>query len=365
MSAGGLGQFSTIDLTRVLAGSSTGVQADIGDVEEGLRGGASRKDVEKMFQLIYLRFTAPRADPEQFEAMKARLLPLLENQSARPEVAFRDALVSALTQNHPRERPLSPASVAQMSLDRSMAFYKSRFADASDFTFVFVGSFDCRRHEAAGRALPGQPAGAPSGRSGGRPRRPPAGRRRRAARSSSGLDPRSQVAIVFSGPFQNDPVHRLLIKTMGQMLAGNLQQTLREDLGGTYGVSVEPHFSKFPTARVSDRRRLQLRSGARGGSHRGGLEGDPGVRRRRAVGLVKLAGARNALERELEVGFQENTELLDELMTAVENGEDIADVFNPRPLYDQLTTTALRDAAREYLNPRRYVQVTLRPETKQ
>jgi hypothetical protein len=55
---------------------------------------------------------------------------------------------------------------------------------------------------------------------------------------------------------------------------------------------------------------------------------------------------------------------LDELMTAVENREDIAAVLNVRPLWDRLTTTGLRDAAREYLNPRRYVQVTLRPEGK-
>ena len=39
-------------------------------------------------------------------------------------------------------RPLTPAMVDQMNLDKSMAFYKDRFADASDFTFVFVGSFD-------------------------------------------------------------------------------------------------------------------------------------------------------------------------------------------------------------------------------
>ena len=64
----------------------------------------------------------------------------------------------------------------------------------------------------------------------------------------------------------------------------------------------------------------------------------------------QLAGARSALDRELETGFQENADLLNELTTKVEYGEDIADVFNLRPFYDQLTTTALRDAAREYLN---------------
>ena len=52
------------------------------------------------------------------------------------------------------------------------------------------------------------------------------------------------------------------------------------------------------------------------------------------------------------------------MTTKVEYGEDVADVFNPRPLYDQMTTSSLRDAAREYLNLNRYVQVTLRPEGK-
>ena len=52
-----------------------------------------------------------------------------------------EALVAALTQDHPRARMMTPAMVDQMNLDRSFAFYKDRFADASDFTFVFVGSF--------------------------------------------------------------------------------------------------------------------------------------------------------------------------------------------------------------------------------
>ena len=122
---GGLGQFSSLDLNRALAGASTGVRADIDEVEEGLRGGAARKDVEKMFQLIYLTFTAPRANPAQFEALKARLRPMLANQRARPETAFREALTSALTQDRPRARPLTAASVDQMSLERSMAFYRA------------------------------------------------------------------------------------------------------------------------------------------------------------------------------------------------------------------------------------------------
>ena len=110
--------------------------------EEGLAGGTSRKDLEQMFQLVYLTFTAPRADPVAFRVMNDQLKVTLANQAAIPDQVFDDALEAALTQNHLRAQPLTPARLSQMNLDKSLAFYKDRFADASDFTFVFVGSFD-------------------------------------------------------------------------------------------------------------------------------------------------------------------------------------------------------------------------------
>ena len=173
----------------------------------------------------------------------------------------------------------------------------------------------------------------------------------------------TSIAIVFNGPFQNDPMHRLLLTTMSEMLGGNLHQTLREDLGGTYGVSVEPKFTKYPTPEYQisvgfscDPARVDALTTAALKVIRDFTEDGPSS--------GQLAGARTAFDRELETGFQENADLLNEMTTKVEYGEDVADVFNPRPLYDQMTTTSLRNAAREYLNLNRYVQVTLRPEGK-
>jgi zinc protease len=362
VAAGGLGPFSSLDLNRVMAGASAGVRADIDDTDEGVSGGATRKDLEKMFQLIYLTFTAPRADPVQFEALKARLRPMLINQQARPEAVFRDTLVAALTQNNPRARPLTPESVDQMNLEKSMAFYKNRFADASDFTFVFVGSFDLEvMKPLVERYLASLPAIHRTEAAVDRGVHPPAGVVERQV--VKGVDPRSQVAIVFSGPFQNDPFHRLMLKTIGQMLAGNLHRTLREDMGGTYGVSVDSQSSKYPAGEYQlsigfscDPARVDDLTAAAWKVIKDFIERGPSS--------DQLANGRSALDRELETGFQENADLLNELTTRVENGEDMADVFNPRTLYDQLTVAALRDATREYVNPQRYVQVTLRPETK-
>ena len=70
---GGLGKLRSLDLGRVLAGRTVSVRADIGETEEGLGGGLSRKDLETMFQLIYLTFTAPRPDPVAFGVFKEQL----------------------------------------------------------------------------------------------------------------------------------------------------------------------------------------------------------------------------------------------------------------------------------------------------
>src|SRR5262249_51205196 len=102
----------------------------------------SRKDLETLFQLIYLRFTQPRADAEVFTVQANQAKTVLANQTAAPEYAFAEALNNILGQNHIRRRMTTPATVDQWNLQKSLAFYKDRFADASDFTFVFVGSFD-------------------------------------------------------------------------------------------------------------------------------------------------------------------------------------------------------------------------------
>jgi hypothetical protein len=55
---------------------------------------------------------------------------------------------------------------------------------------------------------------------------------------------------------------------------------------------------------------------------------------------------------------------LNRIVFKYEYGENVKEVFNMRPFYDQLTVTMLRDAARAYLDTNRYVQVTLLPETR-
>jgi zinc protease len=138
---------------------------------------------------------------------------------------------------------------------------------------------------------------------------------------------------------------------------------LREDLGGTYGVSVEPRFTKRPTEEY----RITISFAC-----------DPA----RVDSLVKttfelidqfrntgpsegqVADARQALMRDFETSSQRNGYLLSRLVYKYEYGENVEDVFNIRPSVDQLTSLLIRDAARTYLDTRRYVEVTLLPEAR-
>jgi zinc protease len=171
------------------------------------------------------------------------------------------------------------------------------------------------------------------------------------------------VSIVFTGPFENDEMHRVLVRAMAETLSGNLQSTLREQLGGTYGVSVEPRFTSDPTQEY----RVAISFGC-----------DPS----RTESLVKttfqlieefkttgptdgqFGDERAALVRDFETNSQRNGYLLDRMLFKYEHHEDVGEVFNVRRFYDRLTAPMLRDAARTYLDTKRYVKVTLLPETR-
>jgi zinc protease len=359
---GGLGSLSRIDLEKVLAGTTASVRADIGATEEGLAGGAARKDLETMFQLIYLTFTAPRADPVAFRVLTDQLRVTLANRQAQPDEQFDEALDAALSQNHVRTQPLTPASVERMNLASSLAFYKDRFADASDFIFVFVGSFDLQTMKPLVElylgSLPSQHRNEAAKDVG---IRAPTGVVEREVRS--GIAPRSQVSIVFTGPFQNDEQHRVIATTMADTLAGNLQRTLREDLGGTYGVSVVPRFTKYPQGEYRLTITFACDPARKNSLVRAAFEViDAYKQNGPAEGQV--ADARSALTRDLEANLANNGYLLSRILFKYEFGEDVNEVVNMRPFYDRITVPALRDAAVEYLNTNRYVEVALVPESR-
>ena len=138
----GVGEFTQTDLIKRLSGKIVDVSPWIGDLQEGFSGSASTRDMETMFQLIYLYFTSPRADSAAYQSVLARMKGAIENRSARPETAFSDTIQVTMTQHNYRALPWTPDRLQAMDMEKSFRIYRERFSNAGDFTFFFVGSFD-------------------------------------------------------------------------------------------------------------------------------------------------------------------------------------------------------------------------------
>src|SRR4029077_13239043 len=159
----------------------------------------SPKDLETMFQLIYMRFTEPRADKGAVDAQAAQLRAALANLSNTPSFAFTQALATIIGNNHPRRRFQTVETIEQWNLEKSFAFYKDRFADASDFTFVFVGSFDVAAIQPlVERYLGSLPSIHRTEHWKDVGARLPTGVIEKQV--VKGIDPKSQAVIIFSGP---------------------------------------------------------------------------------------------------------------------------------------------------------------------
>jgi hypothetical protein len=92
-----------------------------------------------MFQLIYLRFTAPQTDRDAFAAYQAPGRAILANQQASPDYAFSETLQSTRSQNHPRARMMTADMIDQMNLicstknEKTVPFVRQQAYPRRDF----------------------------------------------------------------------------------------------------------------------------------------------------------------------------------------------------------------------------------------
>jgi len=360
IASGGVGTFNAVDLRKALTGKAASVGPSISEYFEELSGSASPKDLETLFQLIYLRFTQPRADEQIFSVMTDQTRVALSNQQNSPDFAFSQALTSALWRDHPRARPLGLEDLDRMNLQKSLAFYKERFSDAGGFTFVFVGSFEpsalvpfVERYIASlpstGRHETWRDVGL----------RRATGVIDRTVRK--GTEPKSQSSIVFTGPFQYDQSHRVTIRAMAMVLEGALRNALREDLGGTYSVGVSASASKIPTPTYT----LSISFGS------APERADDLIRTVfEQIDFLKTNGPddrdvrniREILTKDFESSSRQNGFLLREITARYQNGEDVAGLFSLPEAYEALSGPAIQEAARRYFNENNVVTVKLMPE---
>jgi zinc protease len=138
----GYGQFSNPDLTKFLSGKMVNVTARIADYTESVDGKSSVKDLETMFQLLYLKCSSPRKDESAFQSSISRSKQQLELLKQNPQYLFIDSSYNAFYQGNKMAHLIqSVADYDKIQIDHAMVYFAERFGNPSGMYYTIVGSF--------------------------------------------------------------------------------------------------------------------------------------------------------------------------------------------------------------------------------
>ena len=243
---GGLGNFSAIDLPKVLAGKNVRVNPNISTMTEGLSGNCSVKDLETMMQLTYLYFNSPRSDEEAFQSYITRTKAMVANIESDPNTAFRDNLMLALYDNHPLIKRMKAEDYDKVDYAKALKLYADRFKDANNFVFTFVGNIDPETFE----PMVEQYIGALKTKKNNETwtaNVPVITDKDMSFHYNKAMEnPKVTCYMVYNGDMENTRKNQLTMQALSDVMDIVYTEKIREDEGGTYGVGVNGNLSLRP-----------------------------------------------------------------------------------------------------------------------
>jgi zinc protease len=249
----GLNGFRQTRVTKKLAGRSVTVGPELRETYAGLSGSAAARDRETFFQLVNLYFSAPNFTDPAWKRVTGTIASRIEANQNYPQNYFFAELLKALYPGSVRHNEPEGSFLAALDKARAQQFYRQFYGGAGNFVFVFTGALTV---EEAKRLSALYLASLPAGeRTEARDRFPafPGGQER--TRIQKGIDPQSMVRIVFGGvnPSIEGDLHteQDLIASMAEFIEMRLRNTIREELGASYGVGAYCYQENYPSRRYA------------------------------------------------------------------------------------------------------------------
>tara|TARA_A100000171_G_scaffold52998_1_gene75230 strand:+ start:149 stop:2983 length:2835 start_codon:yes stop_codon:yes gene_type:complete len=242
----GIGGLSKTDLSKMMSGKIANVSASVGLTTENLRGQAAPKDLETLFQMIYLYFTDVNKDAEAYQSYISKQKSFLANIMSNPNFYFNDQINQFQNQGNPRYTGFPTVEDLEAAdYDLAYAKFLERFEDAGDFNFYFVGNVDeAKLKEFSKKYIASLPA-----TNSNETFNPTTFRRKDAFQKkviNKGTDPKSMVTITWREddvPYNEE--ESVLVDALGEVLSIKLIEKLREEEGGVYGAGANGNFRKL------------------------------------------------------------------------------------------------------------------------
>ncbi|MGF7080386.1 M16 family metallopeptidase [Mucilaginibacter sp. UYCu711] len=362
VTAGGAGNYSQTELQKYLSGKQVGVSVFIAERNQGISGSSTVNDLETALQLSYAYLSEPRKDKEVFDGIISRSKAAILNRGNDPKSVFNDSVSAVLGNHSPRRTGPSLDKLSQIKLDVAYDFYKARFANATGFTFTFIGSFDVEKIKPLlEKYLGGLPSLSQPEMAKDLGIQIPEGKLEKTV--YKGTEPQSTVILVYSGKYDYNAEDNISMDALKETLEIRLIQRLREEESGVYSPGVFVSTGKYPQARFS----LVVQFGCAPKNVEKLI-----ASAKEEINKLKTDGPlqdnvdkwRTETKTVQETALKTNGFWLNYLNKQLENKEDVDQVNQLSAVQDQVTPAKIKQIAAKYLSGDNYIRLVLLPEQK-
>ena len=238
MSQMGVGKFSSTELRKQLSGksASSGVSPD--DYTTTVVGSGSPKDLETIFQLVNLRFTSPRFNEDDFNAVLGQYISYVENLKTSPDFKASSEQLKSLYNNSPRRQQISTEVLQSINYQRVEPIYRQLLANAADFTVYIVGNVELQTLKPLVEKYIGS---LPTSKK--ITKRVDDGVRYAKGEVINDFrhpmqQPKVSVCRIYTGDIEYNLENSITMNFLQDILRSRYTTSIREEKGGTYGVSV-------------------------------------------------------------------------------------------------------------------------------
>ena len=237
-SMSGVGKFSATELKKQLSGKAAGVQSAVGNYSSTMSGSASPKDVETMLQLLYLHFTQPRFDRNDYENLLTMLRSQLANAQASPDFRMQEKTMETIYGNNPRRRMVSNEILDAFDFEKLPAIYAKLYPGANSFVFTFVGNIEPEVLKPLVEKYIGSLPTTKKAMTWQDDKAEPVKGSITEDFRVAMQQPKVSVCYYFSGEMPYTFRDKLALTFLTQALNSRYLESIREEKGGTYGVQV-------------------------------------------------------------------------------------------------------------------------------
>nr|WP_302986069.1 M16 family metallopeptidase [uncultured Alistipes sp.] len=237
-SMSGVGKFSATELKKQLSGKSASVQPSVENYASVMNGVCSPKDLETMFQLLWLNFTQPRFDENDYNTLMNMLRTQLENAKSNPDYTMMEVFTDEAYGHNPRRQMISLEHLDQFSFEALPGIYRKLYPDANSFLFTIVGNVDLETLRPLVEKYIGSLPVSKKGMEVVEDNCYPAKGGVVKDFTMPMQQPKVSVHYLFSGEMPYTFKNKASLTFLTQALFSRYLVSIREEKGGTYGVQV-------------------------------------------------------------------------------------------------------------------------------